>query len=462
MARQPVAQFLLLLAALPGAPAAQEPTGRLSGRVVDSLLSVAPLVDAEVWIDGTTLTARTDEDGRYRFDAVPRGRHRVTVYHPALTAAGIGSPVRTVVVPAGREVRLDLATPSGHSVFRSVCRRAAHSGEGVFLGRVREVGTDSVAGGARVAALWTDFSLDGTRVSPSRRALEALTGADGTFVLCGVPREREFMVEASAAAGSFGVSAMTLRGRVAHAAELGLPPRPAGIAGAAATVQGRVVDEMGQPLEDVEIVLDEIPDGLRTSLEGRFRLAGLVPGRHVVTARRLGFAPLSVQVALAQGEAIAVELRLLQSAVQLAPIEVAAAAPARPGAFDVSGYERRRNAGVGIFLEREELDRGSRLRLGDALAGVPGVRVDVRTAFPLLDRGIVGVDGCIPILFVDGVRQPNSAYFLESSIFATSHPSEIEAVEIYRGLHAPVEFRSPLDMTCGTIVVWRRNAAVPR
>lgn len=462
MACPTVAQSLLLLAALTGAPAAQEATGRLSGRVVDSLLSEAPLADAEVWIDGTTLTARTDQDGHYRFDAVPRGRYRVTVYHPALTAAGVGSPVRTVVVPAGREVRLDLATPSGQSVFRSVCGRAAHSGEGVFLGRVRQVESDSVARGARVAALWTDFSLDGTRVSPARMALEALTGADGTFLLCGVPREKEFMVEVSAAAGAYGVSAVTLRGRAALAAELGLPRRPAGSAGTAAVVLGRVVDEAGQPLEDVEIVLDDIPGGLRTSLEGRFRLAGLAPGPHVVAARRLGFAPLSVQVSLEQGEALAVELRLLQSPVQLAPIEVASAAPARPGAFDVVGYERRRNAGVGIFLEREALNRGSRLRLGDALAGVPGVRVDVRTAFPTLERGIVGVDGCVPIVFVDGVRQPNSTYFLETSIFATSHPSEIEAVEIYRGLHAPVEFRSALDMTCGTIVVWRRNAAVPR
>jgi hypothetical protein len=68
-------------------------TGSVHGIVVDSLFVGGPLSNAEVWIDGTTLSARTDASGRFRLEAVPLGRHRVTFSHAALTAQRISAPV---------------------------------------------------------------------------------------------------------------------------------------------------------------------------------------------------------------------------------------------------------------------------------------------------------------------------------------------------------------------------------
>ena len=53
-------------------------TGSVRGVVYDSLISAAPLEGAEVWIEGTNRTARTDADGRFELPAVAPGRHTLT------------------------------------------------------------------------------------------------------------------------------------------------------------------------------------------------------------------------------------------------------------------------------------------------------------------------------------------------------------------------------------------------
>ncbi|MGZ8457814.1 MAG: carboxypeptidase-like regulatory domain-containing protein, partial [Gemmatirosa sp.] len=104
-----------------GASPSSPSVGSIGGLVVDSLLGGGPLAHVEVWIDGTTRTARTDRAGRFRFDAVPAGRHRLAFVHPTLDAQRIGTPTATVDVTAVHAAR---------------CPPCAEARTGLLLGHV--------------------------------------------------------------------------------------------------------------------------------------------------------------------------------------------------------------------------------------------------------------------------------------------------------------------------------------
>lgn len=60
---------------------AQEvPTARIEGQVVESGLN-RPIAGAIVRLEGDDRASRTDEDGRFTFDAVPLGRHVLSIDH---------------------------------------------------------------------------------------------------------------------------------------------------------------------------------------------------------------------------------------------------------------------------------------------------------------------------------------------------------------------------------------------
>src|SRR5881628_2457065 len=93
----------------------------LRGVVYDSLISAAPLEGAEVWIEGTNRTARTDADGRFELPAVAPGRHTLTFYHPVLDSTGLSTPPVVVEVAAGSTAVVALATPGPAAAHRMLC-----------------------------------------------------------------------------------------------------------------------------------------------------------------------------------------------------------------------------------------------------------------------------------------------------------------------------------------------------
>jgi TonB-linked SusC/RagA family outer membrane protein len=86
-----LASFAVALAA-----PAQQPTGSIEG-TVSSVAGARPLSDVQVTIVGTTLGARSDEQGRYRITAVPPGNQQLRAQRIGLTAV-----TRTVAVTAGQ------------------------------------------------------------------------------------------------------------------------------------------------------------------------------------------------------------------------------------------------------------------------------------------------------------------------------------------------------------------------
>jgi hypothetical protein len=96
-------------------------------------------------------------------------------------------------------------------------------------------------------------------------------------------------------------------------------------------IRGRVQDPTGQPVADAAVQARNVATGLqregRTGPDGLYALPLLPPGIYQVTARRIGYQPVSVSVRVTLGGATPVPLTLAQAAVALEAIVATAEVP---------------------------------------------------------------------------------------------------------------------------------------
>ncbi|HXE79747.1 MAG TPA: TonB-dependent receptor [Vicinamibacterales bacterium] len=115
---------VLLIGLCVALDAGAQPTGRVTGRVVDQTGAALPGVAIDLVVNSRELTATTDDAGDYRFDDVPAG-------HAELTFRLLNFSVhrRTVSVPAGASITVDAVLTlslradvivTGTSTFRHV------------------------------------------------------------------------------------------------------------------------------------------------------------------------------------------------------------------------------------------------------------------------------------------------------------------------------------------------------
>ena len=100
---------------------------------------------------------------------------------------------------------------------------------------------------------------------------------------------------------------------------------PAAASGQRAVLRGLVVtaDSAARPVRDVDVLLGGTDRAVRTAEDGTFRFDGLAPGTYDVTARRLGFAPVTRRAAVAaDGDTVRVTLALAVAVQALAPVAV--------------------------------------------------------------------------------------------------------------------------------------------
>ena len=229
---------------------------------------IEPKEGAKYW---STQTESTDLAGRLRFDAVPRGPLRATVY---VVGHGVIGPI-PVTAPSEEEVRLLVGVPGGavlHGVIRDL------RGEGVPNAVV----------------------LLGLRATPKdgprhvRRLVRS--GEDGHYRIGGLPAGRVSGL-------SVGADGYLLRRNLANdlslsaGEERGLDivlPR-------AARIEGDVRDESGAPVSGARVRADM---GSRRSgvfqtfeplpafsdAQGRFQLVAVPPGTGTVVAQKTGYA----------------------------------------------------------------------------------------------------------------------------------------------------------------------------
>ena len=247
---------------------------------------------------------------------------------------------------------------------------------------------------------------------------------------------------------------VSVRGLVLSIALLGRLTAPSGLAqaqssGAIARIglSGIVTDDGNTPLPGAELMLSRTGESnrlSRTGSDGRFSFDGVSPGPVSLTARRLGYRAQTSQLQINAGPALSPLVLILQTV----PTDVAAVivegADSRLDAF----YLHKRQSNFGRFIERDEIERKGPIYLSELFRTIPGA--NVRAAGRV--GNIVRLRGCQPMIWLDGMRVPNS------ELDEIANPTDIGGIEVYTSWSAlPGEYMDRDAAGCGAIVVWTKS-----
>lgn len=518
--RSPLVAACLLAATLPAraqtpapaAPASEVALASLQGVVYDSLLTHRPLPGAEVWLEGTLLSAKSDGRGRFYFPQVPATRYRIVAYHPSLDSLGFSAPVRTIDLAGLPAAFLTLATPDGRTIYKRQCPGHARQASGMLLGTVRDARTSEPLAGAVVEVQWREWTIGSGPgdQGPRDEVASAVSDSAGRYRVCGVPTDAPVALITRRGGAVAGPVEVDLRGGLitaqhitigtapaepGAAAEVAAEPaveplrraggrtvalqeRRAPAAGAeAATISGRIRNSQGDtPVAEAEVRLFGRTTGAVSGADGGFTLGALPAGTHSLEVRALGFLPKRLTVHLVPGRTLQMAVQLEPTAYVLDPVKVTG----ESGNAGIAGFERRRAGGGGTFITEEQIRKRNPASTNDLFLGVAGMElrsVAGNTAV-LMKRaatmtGKFGSAVCFPQYYVDGQpRQLGVTNLRTGELVALERggapvldlgpnilvsPGEIHGIEIYRGLGAiPPEF-ARFDSGCGVIAIWTKR-----
>lgn len=238
-----------------------------------------------------------------------------------------------------------------------------------------------------------------------------------------------------------------------------------------AVIEGTVVaDGSERPLSPADVEL--LGQGRRATVDtlGRFRLAGLVPGPDTLRVTHLDFRSDPLAVVIAPGGRHRVELAVVYP---LATLEELVVQVRGRRAERMRGFERRRRAGMGSHIGREEIERLEPVELSRMLRRLPRVRMRAGGRVLFDTRGVTGLalrdarsitgeairvmrdtGTCRPRIILDG--EPQDSLTEVDDI----RPEEVAGIEVYHSPFVPARF-SDFHNECGSIVIWRRLGFAP-
>jgi hypothetical protein len=426
------------------------------GVVFDSV-RLKPLAGAIIRLDSSALITTADDNGRFRLDSIPPGRHQLRVEHPILDTLGVALRSPTENFRPGAPIIVVMATPSAETLIQMVCTPAWRArGPAAFMGRVREADTGTPSVGAKVSLVWYEIDVSaGLRRTP--RVREAIVGADGTYRICGLPAQLEGRVQVISGPLTSGEISIEFGSDLLFVRNMTIAP-PSAVAASAdsgvanvrvlgsARLSGRVLNAAGQPISGARVQLDGTPRTSVTRQSGEFLLDSLPPGTQSVTVRHLGYAPVEEAVDLASAEPKSITIRMSDYVPVLETVRVTAA---RERALDAVGYARRKRSGLGHYLEGEQINTHA-LHFSDVLRTVPGIRVQTAGMGRQVVTSTRGINGCV-MFWVDGTPWQSME---PGDIDDFVKPHELGAIEVYSPTNTPAEFQGANRSSCTTIVGW--------
>ena len=257
------------------------------------------------------------------------------------------------------------------------------------------------------------------------------------------------------------------------ASTLSLIPRPGAMLPArrqgTATISGHVIDvALRSSLSDVVVRADGSTLSAASNGEGKYTIAGVAPGTYRVTARRVGYQPLTKDLTVTTDEKATLDFALTAAPTKLDEIVTTAV-----------GEQRRYEVGNAIStINADSIAPTAPITsLTDLIsARAPGVTV-------LETSGMTGSGEAIrirglsslvlqndPILIVDGIRQDNSAGGNLAATFqglggGDAHPTpsrlndidftDIATIDILKGPAASTEYGT--DAANGVIVITTKH-----
>jgi hypothetical protein len=228
-----------------------------------------------------------------------------------------------------------------------------------------------------------------------------------------------------------------------------------------AMLAGVIEDSIGAPILDAEIAILGTSLHTRSGTGGTWRIPGVVPGPVLVSARRVGYHPQTLTVHVREGETHALDLTLNEVMARpfVLPERVIFATPKSfRSVFHEGFYQRKLSYPGGTYFTREDILMFKPTVTSDMFRTVPGFYQsrDRRGQIQWVVRGVSGSQACPIRFFVDGINVP----LMGLSIDEIVQPSDIEGIEIYKGLSTvPAEFSGRSlqdDSRCGVVAIWTR------
>ncbi len=453
--------------------------GRIAGTVYDSLRTHAPLANATVVLVERDKYATTDAQGRFQFDSVPDGHYTIGFSHPVLDSLEMEGPMVAVELTGGQKSRADvaLATPTAATIYSRLCRGALDTGIAVLIGRVRDVDSSAPLGNAAIGTGWTEYTITTGHPVGHRMGLISRTNAGGLYVLCGVPTNVPLEILSARdgfVAGpvplqiadrlisrvDFAISRRDSAARGAQLSDSVPPPHASGVGTAA--LRGVLRDAGGRPVRDAMIGVSGAPTRVRTDSAGAFRLDQIPAGTRTIDVRSIGSAPATVSIDFATNGTRDTTLTLGRMAQELAPVSVEGRA-APPSWMETSGFETRRQHGLGAYVTEQDIAKHSYPDIASILRGVRGVRVQCNQTksgpqgmlcFPMPE--LLGISdytrvGCKPNYYVDGGQFIGGFTALSDML----RPGMVKGIEVYSNPGSiPAEYDQTSSNGCGSILIW--------
>lgn len=483
---------------------------RVTGIVLDSLLGVplagatvrmSPALDPE-WVDdnisaltnvetAATLETLADSLGRFAFDTVPPGFHRVYASHADLDSAGLTIPEHYLRMPPGGTATLSLGLPP-RAWFETECTSSAGgrvTHRGTIFGAVRRAFDGASLRSATVRASWPDRQS----ATQSTRTITTRTGEDGVFRICDIPTAATTLpvtlVASVEGIESGQVTLLLGEHRDVMRRDLVVPttagnavsPLAGQIDASRAVLLGRAVDEANVGIEGATVSLFTVDSTdvaaagtlvarVRTDSIGSFRMSRLPLGEHETRLQRMGFRVLRQRIELHPGDTTRVMFRAARVATSLGEIRIVESMV--PQSSALRDVETRRRQGFGHHITQEEISR--RPTMTAVFYNLTGVHLvsNVDGDFPGLYPGDGGFqswilavrkrtrsdkppyrvfEGCALTLYVDGFQW---SYRDLANLTLT----DMAVVEVFtRAGQVPARY-PPMNNACGVVLVWTVQA----
>lgn len=339
--------------------------------------------------------------------------------------------------------------PRPEILQQSLCGDRLSSDAALVVGAVRDASGEALAG-IRVAALWTEavVTREGSRVL--LRASVDTSATDGTYALCGVPRETRITVRAD----GLGVQSGEV---VVGVGDVPVIERDLVVAGPLPTsvVTGAVQGESG----DAIIATVDLPgDSASTTTDssGVFRLRGVPRRSSQLRVRAIGYQPLFLDVT-PDGPTVDLGIVVMSGRVEeLREVRIEETRLTR----ERREFEERRSSHVGAFFDSDFLKRfpvvsanalGANSRLIRGRSGAASEQI--------LLRRVAGE--CWPLVFLNGTRIGrqgiNGSAFVPPAVTGELMAQllrEADRIEAYAAQFAPAEYAD--FEGCGAVAVWTR------
>jgi hypothetical protein len=430
----------LFLEAQPSAP-----TATVTGVAIDSVRG-GYLANATITVSGSTRRATTDGSGQFRIDSLVDGNYSFRLSHPLLDTLGVGVFTQSLRLKAGDTTDLILAVPSPATVVHRKCSAAQlKQGEAALIGTVTYADIDLPPPNAEVAVAWTDFAVGKNSVTRTPQRRTTTIRSDGSYIVCGIPKDLETGVLAFAGADSTSeVPVSFATGLVIRSFHIPVPVTAPLDSGAnndqRAVISGKVVNTKGTAVDGARVAVEADNAVTTTDRNGNFRLGGVRSGTRSISVRKLGYAATDGIVDVAMQHANDAQIELSVATQMLPTVNVSAL---RDVGLQRVGYTERKRTATGIFLGQREIEGKNSPRLSRIIETVPFFRDGRYTCIRYW------VDGHMWSTASDRDVNEGPDAFLSGA--------EIAAIEVYSPLYAPAEFIvSSKYGQCASVVIWTK------